>query len=127
MSDFSYEGFCLYPELRDKRKPVSLEWLKGPKITAENLKKGTGCVELLARPEWIKDPASQSVRGSVQNTGQSRSAGGSQKSVQNPAIMGFGKYASRLMADVEEEDNRYFQWCLENVKGFEKKWKSLQN
>ncbi len=121
MSDFSHDGFCLHPELRDKSKPISTEWLKGPKITAENLKKGTGCVELLARPEWIKDPSSQSVRGSMQNVGQPRSGGAPQKSMQNPAIMPFGKYKNRLLVDILEEDPGYLRWAAENIDGFEAK------
>lgn len=121
MSDFSHEGFSLHPELRDKRKPVSTEWLKGPKITAENLRKGTGCVELLARPEWIKDPADQSVQGSMRNVGQSRSGGAPQKSVQNAAVFTFGKHRGKLFVDVLEEDPRYLSWAAQEIPNFREK------
>lgn len=121
MSDFSHEGFCLHPELRDKRKPVSTEWLKGPKITAENLKKGTGCVELLARPEWVKDPAGQSTQVSMRNRGQSSSVAAPQKSMQNAAVFSFGKYKSRLYVDILEENPGYLRWCVQEIDGFEAK------
>lgn len=108
MSDFSLDGFCLHPELRDKRKPVSTEWLKGPKITAENLKKGTGCVELLDRPEWVKSP----------NGAKSAVSGGAAKPAQNPAIMPFGKYKGQLLVDILEENPGYLRWAVENIDGF---------
>lgn len=111
MYDFSHEGFCLHPELRDKRKPISTEWLKGPKITAENLKKGTGCVELLDRPEWVKSP----------NGAKSAISGGAAKPVQNAAVFGFGKYKSRLYVDILEENPGYLRWCVQEIDGFEAK------
>lgn len=111
MSDFSHEGFCLHPELRDKRKPISTEWVNGPKITAENLKKGTGCVELMDRPEWVKFP----------NGAKSPVSGGAAKPAQNAAIMPFGKYKGRLLVDILEENPGYLRWAAENIDGFEAK------
>lgn len=111
MSDFSHDGFFLHPDLRDKRKPVSTEWLKGPKITAENLKKGTGCVELLDRPEWVKSP--NGAKGAV--------SGGVAKSAQNPAVFAFGKFKGRLFCDILEENPGYLRWCCSEIDGFEAK------
>lgn len=114
MSDFSHDGFFLHPDLRDKRKPVSMEWLKGPKITAENLKKGTGCIELMDRPEWVKGP--NSVNGAKTGSG-----GGMAKSGQNAAVFSFGKYKSRLYVDILEENPGYLRWCCSEIDGFEAK------
>ena len=33
--------------------------------------------------------------------------------------MNFGKYAAKTMEWVREHDARYFEWAMENVKGFE--------
>jgi hypothetical protein len=114
MSNFSHNGFSLHPELRDKRKPVSTDWMRGPRITAENLKKGTGTVELMDRPEWIKAP---------NGMGAAKSAvvGGMAKPVQNPAVFTFGKFKGRLFVDVLEENPKYLQWCVQEIEGFEAK------
>lgn len=114
MSDFSHEGFCLHPELRDKSKPISTEWLKGPKITAENLKRGTSSIELLSAPEWIKP---QKTTGSAK-TGF---GGGGAKTGQNPAIFARGKHAGKLYVDVLEEDPGYMRWCAAELPGFREK------
>lgn len=114
MSDFSHDGFSLHPELRDKRKPVSMDWLKGPRITMENLKNGTGSVELMARPEWLKGPG---------NAGSAKTAaeGGMAKPAQNPAVFSFGKYKGRLFVDVLEENPGYLRWCRDEIENFEAK------
>jgi len=111
MSDFSHDGFFLHPDLRDKRKPVSTEWLKGPKITAENLKKGTGCVELLDRPEWVKSP--NGAKGAI--------LGGAAKSAQNLPVFTFGKHRGKLFVDVLEEDPRYLSWAAQEIPNFREK------
>lgn len=114
MSDFSHDGFCLHPELRDKSKPVSMDWLKGPRITMENLKKGTGCIELMDRPEWIKAPNGVSAA-------KSATVGGMAKPGQNAAVMPFGKYKNRLLVDILEENPGYLRWAAENIDGFSAK------
>ena len=88
-----------------------MEWLKGPKITAENLKKGTGCIELLERPEWIKGP----------NSPKAGSGPGPAKPAQNPAIMTFGRYKGQLLADILEENPGYLRWAKNEIDGFAKK------
>lgn len=114
MSDFSHDGFFLHPDLRDKRKPVSMDWLKGPRITAENLKKGTGCIELLDRPDWIKAPNS---------AGAAKSAGfsGAAKTGRNPAVFSFGKHRGKLFVDVLNEDPRYLAWAAQEIPNFREK------
>ena len=114
MSNFSHDGFSLHPELRDKRKPVSMDWLKGPRITMENLKKGTGSIELMARPDWIKGPNSA-------GPAKSEAGGGMAKPAQNPAVFSFGKYKGRLFADILEENSGYLRWCRDEIEGFEAK------
>lgn len=111
MSDFSHDGFSLHPELRDKRKPISTEWLRGPKVTKENLKNGTGCVELLDRPEWVKGP----------NSAGGAKSGGSAKTEQNPAVFSFGKHRGKLFVDVLEEDPRYLSWAAQEIPNFREK------
>lgn len=111
MSDFSHDGFSLHPELRDKRKPISTEWLRGPKITKENLKNGTGCVELMDRPEWVKFP----------NGAKSSVSGAAAKPAQNAAAMTFGKYRGRLLVDILEENPGYLKWAKSEINGFAKK------
>lgn len=108
MSDFSHEGFFLHPDLQDKSKPVSMEWLRGPKITKENLKKGTGCIELCARPDWTK------TTGDAKNT----VGGGIAKKGQNAAIFTRGKYAGRLYVDILKENPGYMRWCRDELPGF---------
>lgn len=114
MSDFSHDGFFLHPDLRDKRKPISMDWLKGARITKENLKKGTGCIELLDRPEWIKAPNGVSAA-------KSAAGGGMAKPVQNPAIFTFGKHRGKLFVDVLEEDPRYLSWAAQEIPNFREK------
>lgn len=107
MSDFSLDGFILHTNPTGESK----EWLKGPKITSENLKNGTGCIERLARPEWVKSP----------NSAGGAKSGGSAKTEQNPAIMPFGKYKGQLLVDILEENPGYLRWAAENIDGFEAK------
>jgi hypothetical protein len=121
MSNFSHDGFILHPDLRDKRKPVSMEWVKGPKITKENLKKGTGCIELVAQPDWIKTPLAGLLQQSKRGVTHAIPVGPSQRSMQNPAIMTFGKYKNKLLIEILEEDPRYLQWCVQEIEGFEAK------
>ena len=114
MSDFSHAGFSLHPELRDKRKPISTEWLRGPKITKENLKNGTGSIELLDRPEWVKIP-NQQVGGKTQ--GFSKPA----QNTQNVGVMAFGKHRGKLFVDILEEDPRYLSWAAQEIPNFREK------
>ena len=124
MSDFSEDLFLanpLYPELRDKRKPVSTEWKKGPRITKENLKKGTGAIELLRKPEWLEKSPYAFEKKSTGNVIPFPSGQKGKESVSNAAIFTFGKYKGRLFMDVLDEDPGYLRWCGQEIDGFEAK------
>ncbi len=62
------DGFVLVPDLvvePKKTKPVSTEWLKGPKISKEELEKGGRTIERLTRPEWVKSPKAKLAKAGI--------------------------------------------------------------
>jgi hypothetical protein len=99
---------------QDCAKPKSEEWRKGPRITLEDCVRGTGSMQKMAKGELHGK-----TQGAVAKSATTQRA--------KPATMGFGKFRERLLVDVYEQDRRYFDWCLENVNGFKKRWNTLQD
>lgn len=55
-----------------------------------------------------------------------KSVGKSGAPKRNPSLMGFGKYATRLIADIAEEDPAYLSWCLrDDIQGMRAKCEAL--
>lgn len=88
------------------------EWRKNPKwlaiegITREDLTKGTGRIDKLDYPPWDKKVSKQENKA-------------------NDELVGFGKYATKEVKWVKDNDFRYFTWMLDNVPKFAAKVKSL--
>ncbi len=88
------------------------EWLKGPRISFENVNRGTGPMERVTADEWF---------GRTGKTTGNPAAGQSPKVAQPPTVahvMRFGKYKGRLMADVQDEDPGYWSWAIRECNGF---------
>lgn len=95
--------------LNDRAKAqLNGPWRQGPRITAENLKRGTGPIERVTAEEWFralgggKPPAGQ-PKGAAQPRGD---------------LMGFGKHATLTLTQVRDTQPGYWSWALENVKSF---------
>lgn len=102
-----------HADLQDRRGwSVSGEWRKGPIITSDDLRNGTGAIERVTSEEWFETAGSATARPA-----------GPRKDWQPPKgkTMGFGKYKDRLMVDVREDDSRYWQWCLDEIPSFRAK------
>jgi hypothetical protein len=82
------------------------KWLKGPTITQENLKNGTGAIEKVTPAVWF-----------------SKTSGKPATSSKGPLKMSFGKYKGRLAIEVREDDPHYWNWALDNVDWFAKQVK----
>lgn len=95
----------------DRVKPQrSTEWLQGPRVTAEDLKHGRGCIERLARAEFPGTAGSPVTRSNT----------AAQPSLH---VMPFGKHKGRSMAVVQDEDPSYWRWAIAEVSGFAAKAK----
>lgn len=91
---------------------ISGAWRKGPRITFENLKEGTGPIEHTTGiiKEGYGHPA--------KNPAKMAESG--------PPIMGFGQYRNMTMTEVKTKYGRYWDWCIENVKGFDERAKKAR-
>lgn len=108
----------LPPDLHDQKEWTATgEWRKGPTITMDDLINGTGLVERVTSEEWLKTSAGTAGAAHA----GARPVPRKEWTPPKGKTMGFGKYKDRLMADIREEDPRYFRWCVENVGGFKEK------
>jgi hypothetical protein len=95
------------------QKEKSLAWRKEPAwlalegITRSDLANGTGRIEKLSFPPW-----------------DSRCRASSNEAANS--LVGFGKYASKEITWVKENDISYFLWMKENVPKFAVKVKLLK-
>jgi len=86
-------------------------WLKSPKflsikgISKDDLVNGSSYVEKLKWPPWDKR---NDVKGAPQISDD---------------LVGFGKYSSKTIKWVKDNDKYYFSWALENVPRFTAKVK----
>lgn len=110
-----------HADLQDRRGwSVSGDWRKGVAVTSDDLRDGSAIVERVTSEEWFKGAG-----GGSGSTGRPAGApqAGPKREWQPPKgkVMGFGKYATKLMVDVREDDPRYWQWCIDEVNGFRAK------
>lgn len=98
--------------------------LQGPRITAEDLKRGSSTVVRISAAEAMGQGGTGGASGhsaSARPTaGGGRAVTGSSNrpSTKGGAVMTFGKYRGGLMADVQDEDPSYFAWCVRDIGGF---------
>ncbi len=87
-------------------------WLQGPRITFDDVNRGSARVERITADEWF---------GRIGKNIGNPAAGQSPKVAQPPTVahvMRFGKYKGRLMADVQDEDPGYWSWAIRECNGF---------
>lgn len=90
--------------LTDISRPKTNEWkTNGPKISFKDCLRGTGAMEFVPRNELFE----------------------TEKREKDDSLMNFGKYAQKKVLWVRNHDRRYFEWALENVKGFEERVNKL--
>jgi len=82
-------------------------WLNIKGVTKEDLINGSAYIEKLPYPPW-----------------DSRNNKGAQQ-VNQTNLVGFGKYSSKEVSWVRDNDSNYFNWMLENVPKFAAKVKQL--
>ena len=89
--------FNLY--LKDLGTKKTDAWRQGDSISFQDCLNGTGKMEKISAREALN------LEGI--------------KAEKDDSLMNFGKYAAKTMEWVREHDARYFEWAMENVKGFE--------
>jgi len=104
-----------HPQLIDQRNwSATGVWRDGAAISLDNLLQGTGPIERITSQEWFRSGGQQAAAAS-QSCKEWKPPQGTK--------MGFGKYREKLMADVREDDPRYFRWCCDEIHGFKEKAK----
>lgn len=93
---------------------VTGAWMKGPAISAADLKGSRGGIEHISSATFFgaKETAPSPQRGSA-----APPAAG--------ATMWFGKHKGRLLVDLREEEPGYWKWACAEVSGFEAKVRKL--
>ncbi len=74
--------------------------LKGPRITKDDLKRGTGIIELIPDGR-LAGPTPRRYRATRDNR-----------------VMGFGKHMDRPLVWVRDNDPDYWEWCVSSVRSF---------
>ena len=82
----------------------SREWLKGNRITLEDLKTGRGAVERVTPEVWFSKSSMKSAAGAAKG----------------PLRVNFGKYKGKLATEVRSQDPHYWNWAIDNVDWFAK-------
>lgn len=99
----------------DKVSKRSEEWRNGPKISFQDLKTNSGNIEYISGLEG--DPI---IKTAI-NIPPLNKKSSQQKPSSSSPLMNFGKYKTETMEWVQENDENYFEWCLENIEWFESK------
>lgn len=102
----------MHPDLHDRSNWTATgAWREGIAITLDDLKSGSDLIERVTSEEWFKSTQGTAAKPAPR------------KDWKTPVgrTMGFGKHKDRLMADVQEEDPRYWQWCLDEIPSFRAK------
>lgn len=97
----------------DRVKPKSDEWKKGPRISAEDVRRGTGNIEHISADEFF----GRSGKPGTVATGQVAAQ------PQVTHVMMFGKHRGKTFETVRNSDPGYWSWCCREVSGFSAKAK----
>ncbi len=89
---------------------VTGAWMKGPAISAADLKYGRGSIEHIV--------GLQATEGAPQR-------GSANPPAKAGATMWFGRHKGRLLVDLREEEPGYWSWALRECNGFEAKVRKL--
>ncbi len=104
--------------LNDRAKAqLNGPWRQGPRITADNLKRGTGAIEHITAAEAF--PKTGNRTGNV--VASATPKGAAQQRV--TPVMHFGKHKGKEMSEVRDSDPGYWGWLIREVDGFEAKAK----
>lgn len=96
-------------------RPKSDEWKNGPKISFEDLKKNSGNIEYISCLEGEPIVKTPIIIPPLKKLSSSKAE------LKPSPLMNFGKYKTKTMAWVQENDENYFEWCLENIDWFQGK------
>lgn len=114
MTDFS-----LYMRDIAKKPSPSGDWLKGIKITFENMNEGTGPVERISAAEAMEIGGGKGPKEEYRGWHPiSKSNGPAKKAAESAPLMGFGKHKERTMKWVRDNEPNYWEWCVENIPWF---------
>lgn len=110
---------ALYMSDVAKKPSPTGQWLNGPKISAEDLKRGRNGVEKISQDEAMAPgggPAPKPEYRSwspIEKKSPAKPAGG-----KGEPLMGFGKHRDKAMKWVRDNEPGYWEWCLENIDWF---------
>lgn len=99
-------------------------WLKGPKITAADLRRGSGNIEHIPAAEFFGRAGT--AAGGVGAAGSKAAPQAAQINLKNDktrsktgvTVMWFGKHKGQEVHWVRQHDPGYYRWACENVQGF---------
>ncbi len=109
MTDFS-----LYMEDLAKKPSASGAWLRGPKITFDNLNHGTGPIEHISATEAMEAGGGPGPKPEYRGWNPKPALNITQKTHGEPVIT-FGKFKGKPMKWVRDNEPNYWEWALENV------------